>query len=92
MPIFVLGFGLGMTRATGTSMLTVAALLVPTLVVHWSLGHIDWAVAAAFACGAVPATLVGTRLGRRLDDAVARRMLGVLLVVFAVVFAATRLV
>lgn len=90
-PIFVLGLGLGMTRATGTSMLTVVALLVPTVLVHWSLGHIDWSVAAAFACGAVPATLLGTSLGRRLDDALARRLLGVLLVTFSLVFAATRL-
>jgi uncharacterized membrane protein YfcA len=90
-PIFVVGLGLGATRAAGTSMLAVAAMLVPTLAVHWELGHIDWTVAAAFACGVIPATLLGTRVGRRLDDAVARRLLGALLVTFALVFAATRL-
>jgi hypothetical protein len=89
-PIFVLGLGLGATRAVGTSMLAVAALVVPTLAVHWSLGHVDWTVAAAFAAGAIPATALGARIGRRLPDAVARRTFGVALVAFAACFLAAR--
>ncbi|MFI5045476.1 MAG: sulfite exporter TauE/SafE family protein [Acidimicrobiia bacterium] len=90
-PIFVFGLGLGASRAAGTSMLAVAALVVPTLLVHWSLGHVDWTVAAAFAVGVIPATSVGARLGRRLPDATARRVFGVVLVAFATCFVAARM-
>lgn len=89
-PIFVLVLGFTATRAAGTSMVAVAALIVPTLATHWYLGNIDWAVAGAFALGVVPATVVGARLGRHIPEAASRRAFGVLLVVFALWFLATR--
>jgi uncharacterized protein len=89
-PIFVLVLGFTATRAAGTSMIAVAALLVPTLATHWYLGNIDWGIAGAFALGVVPATMLGARLGRRIPEAVARRAFGVVLVVFAVWFLAVR--
>ena len=73
-------------------MVAVAALIVPTLAMHWMLGDIDWSVAGAFALGVIPATMVGTRLGRQLPDAASKRAFGVTLVVFAVWFLATRVV
>jgi uncharacterized membrane protein YfcA len=91
-PIFVLGLGFTATRAAGTSMVAVAALIVPTLAMHWYLGNIDWAVAGAFAIGAVPATVLGARLGRHLPEALARRAFGVTLVAFSLWFLATRVV
>ncbi len=51
MPLYLLVFGLRMRQAVGTSLLVVAALSVPTLVAHWSLGHIDWWVSAALFAG-----------------------------------------
>ncbi len=65
-PIFVLVLGLTAAQAAGTSMVAVAALIVPTLIAHIALGHVDWAVAGAFAVGVIPASIVGARLGRRL--------------------------
>jgi len=90
-PIFVLVVGLSTARAAGTSMVAVAALVVPTLLVHWWLGDIDWTVAGAFALGVVPASIVGARLGPRMPDAVARRVFGVVLVGFSLWFLVTRL-
>ena len=60
-PAYMLLFGLRMRQAAGTSLLVVVVLAIPTLLVHWSLGHIDWAVAAAFALGAVPMAAVAGR-------------------------------
>ena len=82
-PIFVLVLGFTATRAAGTSMVAVAALIVPTLATHWYLGNIDWAVAGAFALGVIPATVVGARLSRHIPEAASRRAFGVLLVTFA---------
>jgi uncharacterized membrane protein YfcA len=87
-PIFVLVLGLTAAQAAGTSMVAVAALTVPTLVAHWALGNIDWAVAAAFALGVIPASIVGARVGRRIPERVARRAFGTVLVAFSVVFLA----
>ena len=89
-PIFVLVLGLSAARAAGTSMVAVAALTVPTLVVHWALGNIDWAIALPFALGMIPAVVVGSRLGRRLPEDVSRRAFGVVLVVFSACFLALR--
>ncbi len=89
-PIFVLVLGFTATRAAGTSMVAVAALIVPTLATHWYLGNIDWAVAGAFAVGVIPATMVGARLSRRIPADVSRRAFGVVLVAFSVWFLATR--
>ncbi len=91
-PIFMLLLGFTAVRAAGTSMVAVAALIVPTLTIHWMLGDIDWSVAAAFALGVIPATMLGTRLGRQLPDAASQRAFGATLVVFAIWFLATRVV
>src|SRR5262245_3510601 len=88
-PIFVLAFGLTASRAAGTSLVAVAALTVPTLVAHWALGNIDWAVAAAFAIGVIPASVVGARIGRRIPELAARRASGAVLGSCSLVFLAT---
>lgn len=90
-PFYLVVLGLAMRRASGTSLVVIAALSVPTLVSHWALGHIDWPVAGAFAIGAVPGGLVGGRLAHRLEGETVRRAFGVLLIAFAVYFVARQL-
>jgi len=85
-PLFVVVLGLTAARAAGTSIVAAGALSLPTLAVHWSLGHIDWAVAVVFAVGMLPASLAGARVADRLPPALARRLLGVALVTFATWF------
>ena len=89
-PVFVLVLGLTAAQAAGTSMVAVAALIIPTLIAHIALGHVDWAVAGAFAVGVIPASMVGARLGRRLPEVIARRAFGLVLVTFSVYFLAVR--
>src|SRR5262249_36575988 len=91
-PFFVVLLGFTAARAAGTSLVAAAALTVPTLVAHWLLGDIDWAVASAFALGLVPASLLGARLGRRLPDHITRPAFGVVLMTFATVFLVAQVV
>jgi uncharacterized membrane protein YfcA len=85
-PIFVLALGLGAARAAGTSLVTAAALTVPTIAAHWLLGDIDWAVAGAFALGLIPASMVGARIGRNLPEHVMRPTFGIVVTMFSVFF------
>lgn len=90
-PLFVVGLGLSTTRAAGTSMIAVAVLIIPTLIAHWTLGHIDWSVALAFAAGLVPGSIVGAQVAHRIHPQRARRVFGAMLVVFALWFLVARI-
>ena len=85
-PMFILLLGLTAARAAGTSIVAAGALSIPTLLVHTSLGHVDWTVALVFGLGMLPGSLAGSRAGEHIPVAMARRMFGVALVAFAVWF------
>jgi uncharacterized membrane protein YfcA len=85
-PMCILLLGLTAARAAGTSIVAAGALSIPTLLVHTSLGHVDWTVAAVFAVGMLPASLAGARLAERIPAATARRLFGLALVAFAAWF------
>jgi len=87
-PLFVLVLGLTMPESAGTSLVVIAVLSIPTLVTHWALGHIDWVVAGAFAAGAIPGAVAGSRLVSHLPADRLRKGFGVLLIGFAGYFVA----
>lgn len=87
-PVFIIVLGLSTSAAAGTSLVVAGVLSIPTLLVHWSLGHIDWRIALLFGLGSLPGTLLGLELGKRVPAESTRRAFGVLLVVFAVAFLA----
>ncbi len=91
-PLYVLIFGLRMRQAVATSLTVIALLAVPTLITHWSLGHIDWAVAAAFAAGSLPGAIVGGRFAQRFEGPEIRRAFGWFLMISGVAFVAYRLI
>lgn len=91
-PLYLLVFGLSLRQAVGTSLLVVTAFSVPALATHWVLGHIDWAVAAAFAPGQVAGAAVASRLGRRFAAARLSRFFAWFLIAFGALFALVRLV
>ena len=92
MPMYLLVFGLRMRQAVGTSLVVVAAMSVPTLLTHWSLGHIDWSVSAALLLGQLPGSVTGSHLSQRITGAgVVRRAFGRFLVVFGALFTIYRL-
>jgi uncharacterized protein len=90
-PLFLVGFGLSMNEAAGTSMVCVAALSIPAAITHAAVGDIDWAVALLFGLGMAPGALAGARLAQHLPAERLRRSFGALLVVFAVWFVARQL-
>lgn len=90
-PLYLLVFGLRMRQAVGTSLIVIAVLAVPTLVTHWALGHIDWAIAVPFAVGLLPGGAAGGRLAHRLHGPSVRRAFGWFLVAFGLFFTAYRL-
>jgi len=92
MPLYLLVFGLRMRQAVGTSLVVISVLAIPTLITHWALGHIDWALAGQFAAGAVPGALVGSRLAHRIEGPKVRRAFGWFLIAFGVGFTVYRLV
>ncbi len=91
MPLYLLVFGLRMRQAVGTSLLVIAVLSVPTLLTHWALGHVDWAVSGEFALGMIPASLTGAHLSSRFAGGAQRRAFGCFLIAFGSLFTLYRL-
>jgi hypothetical protein len=91
-PMYLLLFGLNMRESAGTSLLVIAALAVPTLAMHWKLGHIDWVVAGAFALGAIPTSAISGRLAHRVPRTSVRHGFGWFLIGSGVAFTVYRLV
>jgi uncharacterized protein len=91
-PLYLLVFGLRMRQAVGTSLLVIVFLAIPTLVTHWTLGHVDWEVSGALALGLVPASLIASRFAHSVEGPSLRRAFGLFLVVFGVGFTAYRLI
>lgn len=91
MPLYLLVFGLRMRQAVATSLLVIAALSVPTLATHAALGNVDWAVASRFAAGVIPASVLSGHFSSRFGAGVQRRVFGVFLVAFGLLFSALRL-
>jgi len=85
-PLFVLVLAMTAVEAAGTSMVVVGVLTIPTLAMHWALGHIDWTVAAGFALGLIPGSLIGARVAQHVPAERSRMAFGVMLVAFAVWF------
>jgi len=90
-PAYLLLLGLSMRTASGTSLLVVAALTIPTLITHWALGHIDWVAAFVFAIGSVPASWIVSRRAQQIRTEHLQRAFGLVLVAFSIWFVTYRL-
>ncbi|MQY08871.1 sulfite exporter TauE/SafE family protein [Actinomadura macrotermitis] len=66
-PALVLGLGLPMTTAVGTSLLIVVANAAAGFVAHAGDADLDYPVITAFTLAAVAGSLIAGRLARRLD-------------------------
>jgi uncharacterized membrane protein YfcA len=66
-PALVLTLGFAMPEAVGTSLVVIAVNAVVALVMRAGHTEIDWAAAAPFLVTAVAGTVVGGRLGERVD-------------------------
>lgn len=85
-PLFVAVLGLGIRPALGTSLAAASVLAVPGTVVHMAMGHLDLAVVALFAIGAIPLSGLGARVALRTDVVRLERFYGASLVVLGIGF------
>lgn len=83
---------MGMRQAVGTSLLVIVVLAVPTLITHWTLGHIDWVLAAQFAAGEVPGSAIGGQFAHHVQGTVTKKAFGWFLAVFGLFFTIDRIV
>jgi uncharacterized membrane protein YfcA len=89
-PLFVTALRLPLKSAFASSLAVAAVLAVPGTIVHTYLGHIDWALVAAFAATSVPLSYVGAKVAIKADVAHLERAYGVVLVLLGGIFLATR--
>ena len=85
-PILVL-LGMKIKKAIGTSIAMVFFAAVPSLLVHWYLGHINWLITLALTIGAFPGAYTGAYITVRVPREKLKKMYGLFLLLFAIYFA-----
>jgi uncharacterized membrane protein YfcA len=78
-------------RALGTSLVTIAALVVPGTLVHWWLGNIDWAIFLALVAGVAPGARIGARIALGTQERPLRLTVGLFLLAIALLYGAREL-
>jgi uncharacterized membrane protein YfcA len=90
-PAFTTLLGMPLKRALGTSLLVIAVLVVPGTLVHWALGHIDWAIFLVVAIGVVPGARLGARIALGAREHALRIAVGSFLLCVALAYGASEL-
>ncbi len=85
-PILLL-LGLDIKKAIGTSIALVFFVAIPSFLVHWYLGHIDWYITLFLTLGAFPGAYLGAWITVRINRKKLRKMYGAFLLLFAIYFA-----
>lgn len=85
-PAYTVLIGMPIRRALGTSLVTISALVVPGTLVHWWLGHIDWAIFAVLTIGVVPGARIGARLALGASERTLRTAVSVFLLAIALLY------
>jgi uncharacterized membrane protein YfcA len=76
-PLYLAILRIPVKAAFATSLAVAAVLAIPGTVVHWMLGHIDWAIVAT----SVPLSYVGARVALRTNPQHLERTYGAVLIV-----------
>lgn len=85
-PILLL-LGMSIKRAIGTSVAMVLFAAIPSILVHWYLGHIDWLITLGLTIGAIPGAYLGAWITVNVDKKKLRRIYGIFLLLFSIYFA-----
>jgi len=78
--------------ALATSLACVGVLAVPSMVTHALLGHINWLYALPLCVGVVPGARLGAHLTIRSSDHTLRFLIGIVLGIVAVAYAAGEII
>lgn len=90
-PAYTMLVGMPLRRALGTSLVVISAIVLPGTLVHWSLGHIDWAIFAALTIGVVPGARAGARIALGVRERTLRRAVGAFFLLVAVAYGISEL-
>lgn len=85
-PAYLLMFHMEAQEAAGTSLVAVALLSLPGVLVHWRLGHMDPQLAGLMTLGILPGTHLGARCALKLKGEHARTLFGWFLLLFGTYF------
>ncbi len=85
-PLYLAVLKLRIKTALASSLAVAAMLAIPGTIVHASLGHIDWAVAAVFGLASIPLSGLGARTALRMNAHSLERIYGIGLIVLGVAF------
>lgn len=91
-PAFTTFLGMPLKRALGTSLVVIVVLVIPGTLVHWSLGHIDWAIFLVVTAGAVVGARLGATIALGTRERTLRLVVGSFLLVIALLYGADELV
>jgi uncharacterized membrane protein YfcA len=86
-PAFTTLFGMPLKRALGTSLLCIAAFVIPGTITHWRLGHIDWAIFLVVTLGVIPGARLGAKIALGAREHTLRIAVGSFLLLVAVAYA-----
>jgi len=82
-PILLSAFNMNVKSAFGTSLLVVACLSIPGAVSHTLLDHVQIWLVLIMACGAVPGSMIGSKLALKLKDSSLRTSFGAIMLFMA---------
>lgn len=85
-PMYLMFLNMTMLEAVATSLAAVVVLTIPGAILHWYLGHVDPELVIFLTIGVIPASLMGSKLARKLGDARLKKVFGWAMVVFGAYF------
>jgi uncharacterized membrane protein YfcA len=78
-------------EAIATSLLTVAVMSVPGMLIHYHLGHIDLEISAAIGIGVAPMAYIGAKMDIKTQSKTIKLLFGTLLITFSIYFLISQL-
>ena len=90
-PTYVVLFRMKMKEAIATSLLTVAVMSVPGMLIHYYLGHINLGMTAAIGIGVAPMAYIGARMNIKTQSKTIKLLFGTLLITFSIYFLISQL-
>lgn len=86
-PLLQALFGFTMKQATGTSLVTVGILAVPSFITHAVLGNVVWLLGLLLIVGSIAGTKIGALVVKKVNDRLLTALFGVVLVASGVILA-----
>lgn len=91
-PAIIIFLGKPLKKTLGTSLIVVAILAVPSLIIHYLLNHVDLKLALFLIIGTVPGAYLGSKVAIRIKEKTLNMAFGIFLIIVAAYFAAFEIV